>query len=244
MEELEETASIIYFIDYAFKRIKYFLCKSKMENTTHYIKFRITKWTDIDKFIKFIHQYDKTFMVSENENSNHHYQGLIVSKTKKPCKSKSIVDAFRKKLKINQDLQGNKDFSVGEISETPEIYLRYLCKGAGPKTEPSVVTNNILLDNEVTLNHHKYWEENAKIKDHTSNRKYDKIRDYQLDEKYSSRPAEVQWAMKIILYHDENNLLIPDDYQIKKMVTTYIIKDCKNKDEIALRMANILYHQD
>jgi hypothetical protein len=206
----------------------------------HYIKFRITKWKSLDKLREMLMKYDKTMVVSENEKSNHHYQGIVVKKSKNPVMTKSVVDNFRKKIKKEQDLEGNKDFSIGEITETPEKYIRYLCKGGGEKDEPKVFINNILLENEVTLNHVKFWEENKNLKTTDANRKYNKIKAFELSKKVSEfveNKEEIKWAMKIIMYHDANNLLIPDGYSIKKMVKTYMMKDSDNKEKVALSMA-------
>lgn len=207
----------------------------------HYIKFRITKWKSLDRLRIMLKKYDKTMVVSENEKSNHHYQGIVVKKSKAPVMTKSIVDNFRRKLKKEQDLEGNKDFSIGEITETPEKYIRYLCKGGGEKEEPKVFMNNILLESELTLNHVKYWEENKNLKTTDANRKYDKIRAFQLSEKYEEiverTGPEIEWTMKIIMYHDTNNLLIPDSYSIKKMVKTYMLKNSDDKEKSALQMA-------
>lgn len=206
-----------------------------MERNEHYVKWRLTKCKDLDKLIKLNHKYDKYFMVSENENSNHHYQGMIKIKTKKMCKSKNIVDNFRRKLKESQDLGGNKDFSVGEITETPEVYIRYLCKGDNEKKEPNVIINNILLETEVTLNHHKYWEINKDLKTTDAHRKYNKIKEYEISQEMLEKlknADELIWTMKIILYHDSKNLLIPDAYSIKKMVNTYMIKDLNGNEKL------------
>ena len=46
-----------------------------------------------------------------------------------------------------------------------------------------------------------------------------------LPEKYEKfENQSIGIGMKIIKYHDENNLLIPDDYQLKKMIRTYSYK--------------------
>lgn len=220
--------------------------RATKKSLVHYIKFRITRWNDLDKFIRFLHQYDKVFMVSENESSNHHYQGIVVTKTKKLTLTKTSIDNFRRKLKENQSLDGNKDFSVGEVTETPEIYIRYLCKGNGEKVLPNVVSNNILLEDEVRLNHVKFWEENKKLKATDASKKFAKIRDFELSQEWlekTENAEELKWTMKIILYHDKQNLLIPDAYSIKKMVTTYMLKDCEQakRNKIVYNMALDIY---
>lgn len=212
----------------------------KEDKIEHYIKFRLTKWKSLEKLVETINKFDKSMMVSENENSNHHYQGIVMKKSKYPIQTKSVVDNFRRKIKKEQGLEGNKDFSIGEITETPEKYIRYLCKGGGEQQPPIIVNNNILLEDAVRLNHLKFWEENKNLKATDANRKYNKIKAFELSQEYAEmveNQTEIIWTMKIILYHDKNNLLIPDTYSIKKMVKTYMMKDTENKERVALQMA-------
>jgi len=191
------------------------------------IMFRLHKWSDKDKLIRFIHGYNKYLVVMEKA-SRDHIQGVIIDECKKGKLTKSYVDEFRKKLKINQDVKGNKDFSVSAYEYDEEKQYDYFLKGDGKDKEPEIILNNILLESEVRLGHVRYWEKNTELKKTDGKKKWYKIRDYKLpqeiEEKYYREPRRL-WYIKIVMYHDENDLLIPDDYQIKKMIKTYMIKE-------------------
>lgn len=209
------------------------------------ISFRIHKWLDQDKLIRHLHQYHKWFVVKETEANREHIQGYIEIENIKKVLDKTIVDKFRKDLKKNQDLKGNSDFSV-KLNDGAIENIIYLCKGKGTGTLPDIIMNNKILENEVRLNHNKYWEKNQELKATDGKKKWYKIKEVKLSEKIEEKyinNREIIWAIKIIKYHDENDLLIPDDYSIKKMVRTYMVKETEGdkKDRYIENIARNIY---
>lgn len=191
------------------------------------ISFRLHKWSCTDKLIKFIHQYHKWFVVIETEANREHIQGYVEVLNKKNVLPKTIVDKFRKDIKKSQDLNGNSDFSV-KMNDGAIENIIYLCKGKGKETLPNILINNKVLENDIRLYRDKYWEKNEELKATDGKKKWYKIRDEKLSEKLQKKfqdNPQVIWTLKIIQYHNNNDLLIPDNYSIKKMVRTYILKD-------------------
>lgn len=218
-----------------------------MEKTNkHWIAFRVKRSSiDGDTFTKFLHKYNKTFVVSENEKTNHHLQGLILFETKNKILQKSAVDQFRKSLKDSNGLKGNKDFSV-KGCDNNDKYIRYLCKGDSEKEEPKIFQNNILLENEIRLTHLNYWKENKELKATDGHKKYHQILEVELSKKMQNfmLSAEDTMAMKIVLWHEKNDKLIPDPFSLKKMVNTYLMKQEPDKEAYALKYINSIYHPD
>lgn len=198
----------------------------KVKTLDHWIGFRVHKIVgpDEDTLIKFLHNYEKRFLVFEEEAERCHYQGVVNFQSKKETLRKSQLDDFKKKLKKVLCLNGNRDFATHIIYETPMKSIRYLCKGT-KSTMPNIKLNNILLEDEVRPYHLKYWEENKNYQSTDAHRKYAKIMAIKLPLFYEHKSIKRQIAMKIIMYSDKKNLLIPDDYQLKKMVRTYQFKD-------------------
>lgn len=197
----------------------------------HYVSIRVHKeYVKEEDLIKYLHQYDKPFMVLETHGSEReHYQSLFIKKSVRGSLPKTIRDNICRDIKKKLNLKGNKQFAVSYIYETPDKFLRYLCKGS-KETLPDIKINNILLESQIAPYHHKYWEENKNYKTTDSHRKYAKIMAIKLPEKYEKYENHgIGIGMKIIKYHDENNLLIPDDYQLKKMIRTYSFKTLDEK---------------
>ena len=169
----------------------------------------------------------KRFIVIETEANREHIQGYLEIESKKAQLEKSVVDKFRRDLKKNQDVRGNADFSV-KLNDGAEENIIYLCKGKGEGKLPNVFMNNKICPKLEEEYHKKYWETNNELKKNNDKKKWYKIREVKLcpklEEKYHNNDS-ILWAIKIIKYHDDNDLLIPDDYSIKKMVRTYQIKD-------------------
>lgn len=197
---------------------------SNEKKCIHYIAFRIKYGAieDHDRFKKFIHGYKQWFIVSENEQSNHHLQGVIVVSTN-PITPKSAIDQFRNKLRALGWFNGNGDYSLKQ-GDGKEKYLRYLCKGDSEKSPPIVYHNNILLEEKIKSLHLKYYQEKDSYKTTEAHKKYYKIMSYKLPKTLEEKSESIQMMCKIILYHDANNLLIPDDYSLKKMWRTYMFK--------------------
>jgi hypothetical protein len=203
-----------------------------------WITFRVHNWKDKDSLIKMIHGYDKWFVVLETEANRDHIQGVVKKVCKNKINPKSVVDNFRIKLKKNQELEGNKDFSVKQ-NDGNEKNIVYLCKGKGRSVGPEVVMNNILLEEDVRLSHLKYWEKNEELKRTDGKKKWYKIKEQKLSEKWQKKVENnqwVEWYMKIILYHDSNDLIIPDQYQIEKLINTYMFKSVDDKELRAYHM--------
>ncbi len=193
--------------------------------TEHWLSIRVHKeFVKEDDLVKYLHKYDKPFMVLESDGSEReHYQSLFLKKSVRGSTPKTTRDNVSRDVKEKLNLKGNKQFAVSYIYEEPDKFLRYLCKGSKDKL-PDIKINNILLENQVAPYHNKYWEENKNYKATDSHRKYSKIMALKIPEKYDKNSPLVQIIMKIIMYHDENNLLIPDDYQLRKQARTYHFK--------------------
>jgi len=200
----------------------------------HWISFRVHKdYVDEDALIKYYHKYNKPFMVLESSQDvkgydgkscvRDHYQGMVQKKSNRGATPKTIRDNVSRDIKKTLNLKGNKEFATTYIYESPEKFLRYLCKGSKDKL-PNVIINNILLEEELRLTHLKYWEENKNYKELKGNKEYREIMAQVLPKKWQEKPEKVQITMKIIQYKKEKNLLIPDNYQLKKLTRTYYMR--------------------
>lgn len=203
-----------------------------------YALIRLHKWTDEDKLIRFIHTRCMKWFVVKESASRDHIQGHVEIHHKKndldKKQQKNVIDNFRNALKKNQDLHGQKEFSVKQTDGDPACW-RYLCKGKGRNTMPDIIMDNLLvLEEKVRLTRDKYYEINDELKASDGKKKWYKIRDFKLpqniEEKYDKDSRRL-WYIKIVMYHDANDLLIPDDYQIKKMIKTYMIKEITDEDQ-------------
>lgn len=221
----------------------------KMEkHELHYIAFRVKRSSiEHDTFVKFLHEYGKVFAVSENEQTNHHIQGIVQIRTKNKIIHKSAVDNFRRKMKARNGLVGNKDFSVKECDDNDK-YITYLCKGASAKEPPIIFLHNWsnILESEIRLNHNKFWEVNKNLKSTDAHKKYHKIASLELPEKFQKMylSDKMKWSLKIILYHYNNDLLIPDKYQLDKMITTYQMKTAECPYHFAYVLSQSYYETD
>lgn len=211
----------------------------------HHIAIRIKYGAieDHDRFKKFIHGYKQWFIVSENEQTNHHLQGVIVVPTN-PITPKSAIDQFRNKFKALGWFTGNKDYSM-KYGDGKEKYLRYLCKGDSEKSQPVVYYNNKLLEEKVKSLHHDYYVERKGYKTAAGTKKYHQIMAYKLPKTLEDKSESIQVMCKIILWHDANDRLIPDDYSIKKMWRTYMFKSYseEQKPKKALSLAKSILEQ-
>lgn len=204
-----------------------------------WVSFRLHKWNDMDRLVKTIHGYEKFFVVLETKATREHIQGVVRLNANKKTLPKSLIDNFRKKIKQTQDVNGNKDFSIKQNDGNIKN-ITYLCKGNGKEKMPNVLMNNILLEGDVRLNHLKYWDVNEELKRSDGKKKWYKIMEQKISEKYMflTESSEWQrWYMKIILYHDSNDLLLPDDRQIEKMINTYMFKQVEDKEAKSYSMA-------
>lgn len=210
----------------------------------HYIAFRIkySAIKDHDQFKRILHGYTKWYVVEEHKSTNYHIQGVIFIRGKSML-PKSCIDKFRLQIRSLKWFHGNKDYAL-KLGDGNEKYLIYLSKGDKKGTQPIIYYNNYVLEDTVRLYHNKYWEENKKYKTTDAHRKYAKIIALELPEKYEQWQPEKKMAIKIIKYHDEQNLLIPDDYAIKKMVRTYLLKmeeEEENKYKYIERIVKKMY---
>lgn len=205
-------------MDYQFQKTE------NIKKTIHHVAFRIkySQIQDHNRFKKFLHSYKNFFVVSENEQTNHHLQGVVTIPTK-PVLPKSAIDTFRVKFKALGWFSGNKDYSL-KLGDGSEKYLRYLCKGESSTKPPIIYINNFLLEEKINVLHNEYYIENKKYKTTDAHKKYAKIIQIKIPEKYKNACSLVKVIMQIIMYHDQNNLLIPDDYSLKKMARTYLFK--------------------
>ena len=197
-----------------------------------WISYRFHVWDNTDKLIQFMNQYKKTFMVLESTANREHIQGLVCIESSRKMMRKSIIDKFRIQVKKSMTIKGNKDYSLA-ISDGDQKHFVYLCKGDGNETLPKVLENNYLTEKQIQDYHKQYWEKNAELKRTDGNKKWYKIREYQLPKRYEDKCEEIKWYMKIVLYHNANDLLIPDNKQIQKMIRTYTYKESENPEEKA-----------
>ena len=86
-----------------------------------------------------------------------------------------------------------------------------------------------------------YYEENDKLKEDDGNKKMLEIQAVKLSKKYEFINDEIKWAMKIILWYEQNNRNIPDPYQIKKMVATFQLKSSDDKEHHAYKLAEKIF---
>lgn len=210
-----------------------------------WIMFRLHKWKSKDSVIKFLHQYEKHIACFE-EASRYHVQGVVKIVKKRKVLKKTYINEFRKKIQESQDLHGQTDYALKLYEYNDEAKFDYFCKGGGKKEPPELWVNNVYpLENDVRLAHQRYWEKNAELKRTDGKKKWHKIKEYELpeeiEEKYYREPQRL-WYIRIVMYHDENDLLIPDDYQIKKMIKTYMIKDIGDKEQKLKYVASLSKH--
>ena len=159
------------------------------------IMFRLHKWSDEDKLIRFLHGYDKHILVYEKgtkEESRPHYQGVVIDTRSKPIKPKTYSDNFRKLLQENQGTDEVKIKGNGDISTKPYFYneldkYNYFFKGDTRKMPPLVLLNN-MVDDEVKAKE-DYWIRHDELKHRDGNKKWYKIKEYKLSEEMEEKYA-------------------------------------------------------
>jgi hypothetical protein len=122
----------------------------------------------------------------------------------------------------------SRQVAFTQCDENIEDLKTYLCKGSNRHTPPVVVINNGFIEKtDIDSHHKKYWKTREELKKEKPKTKYEKIMAYELPKDYSFN-QHLEIGMKIALYHLDNNLLIPDKYQMQKMVETYLVKSSPN----------------
>ena len=125
-----------------------------------------------------------------------------------------------------------------------EIFIRYLCKGYEPKKKSPVRIKYMfplqyILSTKVLELQQKYWEINEDYK--SNNKLYKKIKTMTISEKVKkyvkipnltiNQQEEIYWYMKIVMYYDKEDKLQPSDFQIRKMIKTYMFKEVEDEDK-------------
>ena len=111
--------------------------------------------------LDFLKEY-KSFFVLERDASRAHYQG-IVEYPRQPASLRALI-----KKKCPRAV-GNAGYSVKQLTETPERYVQYLCKGTH-NTYPELVLNTMDVTN-IVEKHMLYWKEHALLKETSTKKK-------------------------------------------------------------------------
>jgi len=207
--------------------------------------------TDTIKWIKET-EFGTVFLVEEKgANGRIHLQGLLSHKH-----NADYIQRDKNKLKYNHPEYKNITLS-GKYNKEDitadggEVFLRYLCKGYEPKKRSPVRIKYIyplkyVMDTKVLENQDKYWEINEDYK--SNNKLYKKVKSMTINEKLIkcenlsiNQREEIKWYMKIILYYDKEDKLQPNDFQIRKMVKTYMFKEVEDKDKEIYAYNQALY---
>ena len=222
------------------------------------VGFRVTlmNYKDHDKIVKYFQNKVGAFMVVENEESNKHFQGefTVVAKKNKPVYHKSMVRQAREEFKkamidnlIDEKKNANAMYSFKEVSDVNGWY-RYLCKGDSKAKDPVVVIRNGIMTEEVVeVYHETYWIEYEQMKENGKKTKFELIRDMVVEEDVGHQledKTQAMWAYKIIKYHYENGLIIPNEIYIKKLVVTYMLKELDDyyRKRQMLQMSLRMFH--
>lgn len=212
---------------------------------------------DITDTIKWLKEtkFETVFLVEEKgANGRIHLQGLLSHKH-----NADYIQRDKNGLKYNHPEYKNITISgkydkKDITADGGEVFLRYLCKGYEPKKRSPVRIKYIyplkyVMDTKVLELQDNYWEINEDYK--SNNKLYKKIKNMTISEKRKksvlvpnlnqNQREEILWYMKIILYYDKEDKLQPNDFQIRKMVKTYMFKEVADEDKEEYAFNQALY---
>lgn len=112
---------------------------------------------DLSEFASFLRKYNTVYLMAKEigEKQKEHLHIYVKPHTNKSTMIQQLKRQYPK-------IDGNKDYSCRKITETPENFVKYCCKGENKNTQPCILVNDGHFD--IVENHKQFWLKNDELK--------------------------------------------------------------------------------